>query len=91
MYLFRPKAREEHSLCNSINFIKQCNFSHLSLRSLLHGENTASIDESCKQIVRTSFTFLKLTSSSALSYLVRIRRRFFRILAKNDKFIKNCF
>ena len=36
------------------NLIKQCNFIHPSLRSLLQGENTASIDEIRKQSVRTS-------------------------------------
>ena len=56
------------------NLIKQCNFIHLSLRSLLQGENTVSIDESRKQGVRTTF----ITSwiwHSPFHYLVRIRDR----------------
>ena len=69
------------------NLIKQCNFIHLSLRSLLQGENTALIDESRKQSVRTSF----ITSwiwHSPLHYLVRIRHRL--LFEFRQKTTKNC-
>ena len=51
----KPKVIVSTALHMQTNSIKQCNFIHLSLRSLLLGENTASIDESRKQSVRTNF------------------------------------
>ena len=72
--------RKKHTVIVSItlhvqtNLIKQCNFIHLSLRSLLQGENTASIDESRKQSVRTSLTTSWIWHSP-FHYLVRIRHR----------------
>ena len=69
------------------NLIKQCDFIHLSLRSLLQGENTASIDESRKQSIRMSF-ITPWIWHSPFHYLVRIRHRL--LFEFQQKTTKNC-